>query len=211
VVETARLEGIRADASMQFYVDARHPDLGASNVEVLLLRGAQGADPARLLPEARRAVAEADPLIRYVEVTAARDQLEDEMRSWRLGALLFSTFGVLALVLAAAGLHAVISFDVSQQLRELGLRAALGASSKRLLGTVMQRAAVVTAVGLAIGLTASVALAPRLTDLVFEISPRDPASLALVGLLLMSIATLSAVAPALRAARVDPLQLLRLE
>jgi ABC-type antimicrobial peptide transport system permease subunit len=147
----------------------------------------------------------------FGETVSLRDQLENEMRAWRLGAVLFSAFGALALVLATLGLYAVISFDVSQQMREMGLRAALGASSRRLLLVVLSRALVVAIAGLILGVSIAWAAAPRLSELVFAVSPRDPLSLAGVALVLLGTALIAALRPATRAARVDPVLLIRSE
>jgi hypothetical protein len=208
VVENASLGGIRSEPMMQFYITAaQHPEV--SELEVLILRLAPEADAAAVISAARGLISRIEPMARYVEVSAVRDELEYELRAWRLGAVLFSVFGTLALALAVFGLYALISFDVSQQMRELGLRSALGASAMRLLFAVMRRAVIVAMLGVVGGIVVAWLLAPRVSDLVFAVAPRDPLSLASVAALLLATACLATLIPAARAARVDPASLLR--
>jgi ABC-type antimicrobial peptide transport system permease subunit len=96
-------------------------------------------------------------------------------------------------------------------MRELGLRAAMGASAARLLGAVLRRATIMAATGLLGGLMIAWLLAPRLGDLVFRVSPRDPLSLGVVGLILLATAVLAALRPARLASRADPVLLIRAE
>jgi putative ABC transport system permease protein len=105
----------------------------------------------------------------------------------------------------------VISFDVAQHMRELGLRAALGASATRLLTAVLRRATIMAGTGLLVGLLIAWVLAPRLRELVFRVSPRDPVSLGAVGFILLATAVLAALRPARLASRADPVQLIRAE
>ncbi|MEX2281315.1 MAG: ABC transporter permease [Gemmatimonadota bacterium] len=208
VVETARLSGVRAEPSMQFYIAAaQHPT--RADLETLVIRLADNADRARVLTDVRQLISDGQPRVRYIETTALRDQLEPEMRPWRLGAVLFTTFGILALILATLGLYAVVSFDVSQQMRELGLRSALGATSSRLLIAVLLRAGAIAALGAAAGALIAWNLAPRFQDQVFAISPRDPLSLTVVCIALPAVALVSALIPALRASRASPVVLIR--
>ena len=126
------------------------------------------------------------------------------MRSWRLGATMFTIFGALALVVAAVGLYSVVAYDVSQRTRELGVRVALGASGGAVLRLVVGEGVRVVAVGLALGAAVALALAGRVAPLLYEVSAKDPATYAGVIGVLLAVAVAASLAPAIRAARVDP-------
>jgi putative ABC transport system permease protein len=129
----------------------------------------------------------------------------------RLRTYLLVAFAAIALLLAAIGLFGVISYSVSQRTHELGLRAALGASSWNLLQLVVKHGLGLTALGLAIGVAGSLALTHLLKSLLFEVSPRDPVSLILAGLVLALVAAAASLIPASRATHVDPMVALRYE
>jgi ABC-type antimicrobial peptide transport system permease subunit len=161
-------------------------------------------DEAGLASRVRAELLALEPRLRYVDVDPLADMTATETRSWRLGASMFTVFGVLALIVASIGLYSVLAFDVAQRTRELGLRSALGAGATRLLGDVVLRAMRMTVAGLAIGIVAALLFAPRLSGVLFETSPRDPLTHAGVAVTLLIVAVISSGLPALRASRVDP-------
>ena len=118
-------------------------------------------------------------------------------------------FATLSVALAAVGLYAVLSFAVARQRREFGVRAALGADRARLLRFVLWQGLSSALVGLAIGTLAASLLAQLMTSLLFGITPLDPAAYAVAPLLLLSVAALACLGPALQAARVEPWSVLR--
>jgi len=120
-------------------------------------------------------------------------------------------FSILALVIAAVGIYGVINYLVSQQLREFGIRMAVGATKGDLLLQVLRRAAVLIAAGLCLGLLGSALLARSITELLYGVSASDPLTFAGVSLLLSAVALLASYIPARRATRVDPLTTLRYE
>lgn len=128
---------------------------------------------------------------------------------------LFAAFGVVAVVLAAVGLYGVMSFSVNQRTQEFGIRMALGADAKRILEMVMRQGGLQLAIGLGLGLGATLLLVTllgtTLTNLLFQVSPRDPLVYASVVMLIVSVAAVSMLVPARRAARVDPMVALRAE
>jgi ABC-type antimicrobial peptide transport system permease subunit len=154
---------------------------------------------------------ELSPRLRFVHVQAISDLSAIERRAWRLGATMFTLFGILALLVAALGLYSVLAFDVAQRTREIGLRNALGASTGRILSIVISRAVRITAAGVVIGVIVALALAPRVEQLLFDTPARDPITLAAVISLLLITSIAAAGIPAWRAARVDPNIALRTE
>jgi len=164
--------------------------------------GVLGGDVQRLL-------AEVDP-----SLAAGRVQTMDAVVSASLGSesfvtLLASLFAVVALLLAVVGLYGVVSYGVSHRLREMGVRVALGAVGSEISGLVLKQSLIVVAVGLVLGTIAGTGVTRLMENLLFGVSPTDPWTFALVGLTLATVATAAAAIPARRAARVDPITVLR--
>jgi ABC-type antimicrobial peptide transport system permease subunit len=152
----------------------------------------------------RRALQEVVPGFAYVSTRTLDGIVAPRMRSWRLGATMFTIFGLLALVVAAIGLYSVVAYDVSQRTREMGVRVALGASAAAVLRLVVGEGVRVVIIGLALGAIAALALASRVSPLLYEVSAKDPVTyVGVIGVLLV-VAVVASLAPALRAARVDP-------
>jgi putative ABC transport system permease protein len=166
----------------------------------LLVRTA--APPASVLAEVRRAASV--PGVRYVEAELVGDMVAREMRQWQLGATVFSLFGFIALLVAGVGLHGVLAFEVAQRRREFGIRAALGAGRLRVLLPVLRFAAPVVVAGVLTGAAIALLAAGRLTDLLFEVGPRDPVILAAAAVGVAMVAAIALLVPGWRAATVDP-------
>ena len=140
------------------------------------------------------------------------DQIRDmAMAGRRLQSVLLGVFGAVALVLAGLGVYGVISYSVAQRTREMGIRAALGASKPSLLRLVLNRGAWLTAVGLVIGIAGALALTRLLGNLLYNVSPRDPATMTAVAVTLAVVAGLASYVPARRATKIDPMVALRYE
>src|SRR5262249_8073893 len=138
-----------------------------------------------------------DPRVRFAVVQTLQERFDRAARSWTLGATLFSVFGMLALIVAAIGLYSVLAFDVAQRARELGIRSALGAEKGRLLRTVVRDGVALAAAGVVVGLGIALAAGPWVRDLLFEISPRDPAVLGVVSGVILTTGVLASLVPAL--------------
>jgi predicted permease len=151
------------------------------------------------------------PRVRYASVQTLREALDPQARAWSLGATLFSAFGVLALLVAVVGLYSLLAFDVADRTRELGIRSALGASKQGLLRAVVLRGVGLAAVGVALGSTVALTLAPRVEDLLFGVGARDPFVLGGVAAVLLAAGALASWLPGLRATSVDPMEALRAE
>jgi predicted permease len=161
-------------------------------------------DAATQTEAVRRALQEVVPGFAYVSTRTLEGVVAPRMRSWRLGATMFTIFGLLALVVAAIGLYSVVAYDVSQRTRELGVRVALGASGGAVLRLVVGEGVRVVMVGLALGAVAALSLASRVSPLLYGVSPKDPVTYAGVVGVLLAVAVVASLAPAVRAARVDP-------
>ena len=129
----------------------------------------------------------------------------------RFSFVIFGVFAAVTLILAMLGLYSVISYTVAQRTREIGIRRALGAQGRDVLGLVVRRGMTLTLCGVAFGLAGSLALTRLMTSLLFGVTGHDPATLAGVTLLLATVALIACLVPARRATKVDPLVALRYE
>jgi predicted permease len=168
-------------------------------------------DPRALQQVLRRTFEELDPNLAFNNVRTMAEHMGAATFVQRIGAWLLSLFGALALVLAAVGLYGVLSYSVAQRTREIGVRVALGASRRNVLGLVVGRAMRLTAIGLGVGLLFAAGVGQLLRSQIFGVSPLDPVTFVVVILLLTAVAFLAAWLPARRAARVDPIVALQSE
>jgi putative ABC transport system permease protein len=167
--------------------------------------------PASLAGAFRQAAQAVDEDMPLYNLRSLEERLA--LNYWEQGIFgsLFSIFAVIALLLASVGLYAVIAQSVSQRTQEIGLRMALGASARNILRMVFRQGLLQLAIGLLVGMAGAVALTRFLSSLLVLVSPTDPATFALVAMVLGLAATLGCLIPARRATRVDPLVALRHE
>jgi putative ABC transport system permease protein len=133
------------------------------------------------------------------------------MSSRRLQSVLLAVFGTVALILAGLGVYGVISYSVVQRTRELGIRAALGASRGNLLRLALDRGVLLTVLGLTLGIGGAIALTRLMATLLYGVSPRDPATMVTVAVVLGLVALMASYVPSRRATKVDPIVALRYE
>jgi predicted permease len=176
---------------------------------MLLIRTA--GDPSTVVPSVRRVLQSMDDKLSYAQVETLVDRLRPDLQPRRLGASMFSAFGLLALVLAAIGLYGVVSYSVAQRTREVGIRMALGAQRGDVLSLVVRQGAVLTIIGLVLGLAAALGTTHLVTHLLFGVSATDPVTFVGVCVVLAAVAALASYLPARRATRVDPIIALRSE
>ena len=167
--------------------------------------------PMSVLRAVRGDVAELDSSLALYQIRTMDQVIAESMQDTTAQAFLLGVFAVLALVLAAIGLYGVISYLVSQQTHEIGIRMALGAQQNDVLRLVLTQGMKVTLVGIGVGLAAGLILTKLLSSLLFGVRPRDPLTFTLVAVLLAVVALVACLVPALRATRVDPLVWLRYE
>jgi putative ABC transport system permease protein len=125
--------------------------------------------------------------------------------------LLLGSFGALGLILAMVGIYGVISYSVTQRTDEIGLRLALGAQPRDVLGLVLREGMMLAGLGIAVGAAGALALTRLLTSLLYEVKPRDPVTFIAVAIALAVVAAAACYIPARRAMRVDPMVALRYE
>jgi putative ABC transport system permease protein len=166
-------------------------------------------DPSTVAPAVKNAIWSVDrnqPIVRVVTMQHLIDVSEAERR---FVLILFSIFGSVALVLAAVGIYGVLSGSVNERTREIGVRAALGASRGDILALILRDGLLLTALGIGVGIAGAAATSQGLKTLLFGVSSLDPATYFGVMALLAAVAITACTAPAWRAARVDPSVTLR--
>jgi predicted permease len=167
--------------------------------------------PESLTAAVRQAVQEVDPGLPLYRVATMDEVIAKSLAGHRLNLWLLAIFAGIALVLSAAGLYGVISYLVAQRTREIGVRLALGAQTRDVIGLVMRQGARLTAVGIGLGLLGALAFTRVLASLLFGVSTRDPLTFSGVAALLAAVALLATWLPARRAARVEPIVAIRNE
>ena len=166
-------------------------------------------NPMSLVPAVRKAIATLDPELAMQDVQPLTRIVSGSWARHRFDALLFGGFGIAALLLAASGIFAVLSYAVASRAREFGIRIALGANTGRVVWHVLREGMVFPVAGLAIGLVASLAITRLLQSSLYGVSPQEPRVFAGTALLLAVVAAAACLVPAWRATRVDPSEALR--
>jgi predicted permease len=176
--------------------------------QFLIVR-AVGEDPDVLLEPVRRLMQTVIPGLPYATVRPMRATLQTELRPWELGATMFATFGLIALVLSSLGLYSVVAYTVAQRMHEMGVRVALGAGAGDIRSLVLRQGLRVAVLGLAAGVVVALAAGKAIQPLLYETPARDPVVFGVVVGLLVVVATVASLVPARRATRADPLVALR--
>jgi putative ABC transport system permease protein len=166
-------------------------------------------EPMSLVPSIKAAVWAIDKNQPIEKIVLVEDLLAASLKEQRFALVLMTSFAVLALVLAAAGLYAVLSNLVAQRRQEIGIRVALGARTSDVVNLVVLRGLALTLVGLTVGLAGSVAMARYIRSQLFEVSERDPFSFFTVAITLTLVALIASWVPMRRALSIDPATALR--
>ncbi len=168
-------------------------------------------DPASLAGAAREAVRAIDRTLPAYSLSPLSIVVSGSVAQQRFSMLLLGLFAAIALFLAAVGLYGVVSYTVRQRTREIGLRMAIGASPADVVRLVIGGGLRLVAIGVALGLAGSVALAGLIRSLLFDVAPSDPLSYALTAVVLLAVAFVACYMPARRAMRIDPVLALQQE
>lgn len=212
VVGDVRVRGLERASEPQVYVpDQQVPDGGVIFYAPKDLAVRAAGDPAALVPAIRRAVREVDPLQPVSDVRTMAEVVREETGARTVQVRVLAAFAAAALLLAAVGIHGLLSFVVRSRSREIGVRVALGARPRDVLVMIVGGVVRLTAAGLALGLVLATMAARSLQSLLSGVSPQDGATLAAAAALAALAALSGATAPALRALRVDPLEVMRAE
>jgi putative ABC transport system permease protein len=204
VVGDVRTEGLDVPPQPRAYASLFQRS-GASLAVFLRTR----SDLRTIKEELTRTVQAVDPELPVFGVRTMEELMSASMARRRFSLFLMSVFAVLALLLAALGIYGVMAFLVSQRIQEFGIRLALGAQPRDILALAFRPGLVLTSVGVAFGLAASIVVTRLMSSLLFGVSARDPLTFAAVPVLLWTVAVAACLVPVRRATRVSPAQTLR--
>ena len=211
VVKDAKADSVREQTARTFYVPLLQ-DPGSWRETTFQVRTI--GDPRTIVGPIRHEVQAIEPNLALFRVRTLATQVDESLGRERLVTTLASLFGVLALLLAGAGLFGILSYSVTQRTHEIGIRMALGAERRRVLTMIIKHGIMLTVIGLGLGLAAAFIATRYLASLdaiLYGVTPRDPLTYAIAAAALMLVAALACLLPARRATRVDPLVALRYE
>lgn len=210
IVADVRHNGITDVVKEKFYVPHRQWHVSVGNAirsMTLVIKTTQ--DPATLTAAVRQQVRAIDPNMPIAEVRTMTDVVDATLSTPRFTGALLGTFAILALVLSAIGIYGVLSYIVSRRTREIGIRVAIGAQRAEIVRLVLRSGLSLSLIGVAIGVAAALWAAQLMRGLLHDVRPSDPLTFVAVGVLLSVIAAVASFVPAWRAARVDPVVVLK--
>jgi putative ABC transport system permease protein len=224
VVETTPTEPETAYEIVGVARDAKFEELKEQLIPVMYLPSQQDPEPVpgrqflvrsnlpqtEITASVNRAISEVSPAL-DTNFEWFRTMVQGSLLRERLMAMLSGFFGVLALVLATIGLYGILSYGVASRTNEIGIRIALGASTREVVSLILRESLLLVLIGIVTGIPAVLVVARFAQTLLFDLSPTDPLSLTVAGLVMLAIAIIAAYLPARRATRIDPLVALRYE
>ena len=204
VVGRVKQYSLDSDGRIALYLPHRQAPSRALYVVVRAER-----DPIALMPTVARAIHELDSDLPLYHVTTMEQRVAASLARQRFLMQLLTVFAGVAMILAAIGIYSVMAYLVSQGTREIGIRIALGATPRGILGLVLRQGATVVVAGLVAGLAAAAAMTGLLRSLLFGVATNDPATFAIVAAVLGAVALAATYVPARRASSIDPIASLR--
>ena len=169
------------------------------------------AEPNAIVPSLRRALARENPDLPLIDVRTQRQQMDAAMQQERVFVAMTSSFGMLALALAAVGIYGVMAYSVANRTNEIGIRLALGAQRAQVLAMILREATWISLTGVVAGLGAALMLARLIKSMLYGLQPADPVNLLSGAVLLLAVGLAASWLPARRAASVQPVEALRHE
>jgi predicted permease len=209
VVGDARFAGVQEDPTRMAFMPILQVQNQFAYMSDLEIR--TEGDPLAMASTVRSAIAQVDDKVPIVNTLSLSGQLEASLRQERLIATLVSLFGLLAMILASIGLYGLMAHRVARRTNEIGIRMALGAERRSIVWMVMRETMTLVAIGICVGIPASVGAGRLISNQLFGLSPTDPLTIATAAILLTIVAVFAGYLPARRASRVDPIVALRYE
>jgi predicted permease len=207
VVEHQRSQSLAVEGRETVYFTDRYA--GGIGTQSYVMRSS--VNPTSLTAQVRSEIRAVDPLLPVDDVRTMDEYMADAMAGNRFALVLIGIFGVTALVLASVGLYGVLAYVVRQRTPEIGVRMAFGAEADNILKLIVGQGAVLTLVGLVVGLIAAFWLTRFMTSMLVGVAPTDPLTFVAIAALFSGVALLAAYVPARRATLVDPVVALREE
>jgi putative ABC transport system permease protein len=210
VVGGVRQTALNADSGMEMYLpfsQAPGPQVGF----VVKSQAGSGGEPLALAGSAREVVTSLNPELPLSNIKSMQTVAYESMAPFRFNAYLLGVFAAVALILASIGVFGVINYSVTQRIREIGIRMALGATGPVVRRMVIGQGMLISAIGLGIGLAGCLLVTRLMSTLLFEVGTTDLATLGSVAVLFALISLLACYLPARRATKIDPMEALRIE
>ena len=206
VVGDVKFNGLISDTPLQVYLP-----LMQEGMRSLAIVANTTVEPASIAPSLESVVHQMDKDLPLYQTRTMDDLLSASIARQRMSRIVFVTFAVVALVLAAVGLYGVVAQGVTERTHEIGVRMALGAQQRSVLGLVIQQGFSMALLGSVIGVAGAISVSRWIQGLLFNVTATDPATFAVVVALLLVVGAAACLVPAWSASRVDPIQALRTE
>ncbi len=206
VVRDVRYASVREPAPPTMFVPYRQTRVAQTMFEVRT-----AGEPLATVNAIREAVRQVDPNLPITDVTTQRAEIDERYQQEQIFARAYLLFGGLAVLVASVGLFGLMSYSVARRTNEIGIRMALGAQPQWVMGLVMRESMTLASIGVAAGLAGALAAGRLVASQLYEVSAFDPTTVTAATLTLLMISALAAAIPARRAARVDPMDALRIE
>ena len=211
IVEDTKNIGVDKPAGTELYFLQNQTATFGVGTRMSFVVKTEGASASSVASNIRSVVADLDPSVPIFQLQTMSDVISNSLVRPRFLSLLLASFSAIAMSLAAIGIYGVMAYSVAQRTQEIGVRVALGATTRNVLSMVVNEGLKITVVGLAVGLTGAFWLTRWMASLLFEVSATDPLTFAMVGISLTAVGLLACFIPARRAAKVDPMVALRYE
>ena len=204
VVNDVKLVSLDGEIRATAYLSSRQYAFGIMTYVVRT-----DSDPSTIAPAAVRVIREIDPLLPVSAVRPLAEVFAESIARPRLTASAMSIFAGAALLLAALGVYGIVAYSVAQRSREFGIRVALGAKPRQIIGMVVGQNFRIVAMGLILGMAAAIPVTRTMRGLLFQVQPNDPWTFVAIGVMLAVVAAVASYLPAHRGTRVDPIATLR--
>jgi putative ABC transport system permease protein len=209
VVDDVKNAGLDKPAGTELYLPYSQTQGSGTRTMYVVIRGREA--PVPLSAAVRRELQDLDPTLPLAEVRLMSDVVSLAQARPRFLTILMTLFSIVALAIATVGIYGVISYTVARRTKEFGLRMVLGAEPGRVVALVMRQGGAIVAGGVVAGVLAALGLTHLMRSVLFSVEPTDPATFAIVAVILAAVALGATFVPARRATRVDPLVTLRYE
>jgi predicted permease len=213
IVADERHNGITGVVKEKFYIPHTqwHVATGGSIIRNVFVVARTAGDPLAAAGAIRSEIRQLDANVPVANIKPMSDVVSTSMATPRLTGFLLTAFAAIALTLAAIGIYGVLSYLVAQRTHEIGIRLAIGADRRQVLGMILKQGVMLAVSGVAVGLVAAFALTRLMESLLYQVKPSDPITFVTVPLALIGVAVVASYLPALRATRVSPVTALHMD